>query len=49
MQTRTPENENNFIKAQKECKKAVRWAKLRFEQLIATNGNKRPFNSYYYQ
>ena len=46
MQTRTPENENNFIKAQKECKKAVRGAKRRFEQLIATNGNKRPFNSY---
>ena len=29
-----------------ECKKAVREAKRRFEQLIATNGNKRPFNTY---
>ena len=46
MQTRSPENENDFKKAQKECKKAVRGAKRKFEQLIATNGNKRPFNSY---
>ena len=44
MQTRT--QKNNFIKAQKECKKAVRGGKRKFEQLIATNGNKRPFNSY---
>ena len=44
MQTRT--QTNNFIKAQKECKKAVRGGKRKFQQLIAKNENKRPFTSY---
>ena len=44
MQTRT--QKNNFIKAQKECKKAVRGGKRKFEQLMAKNENKRPFTSY---
>jgi len=44
MQTRT--QKNNFIKAQKECKKAVRGGKRKFEQLMAKNENKRPFNSF---
>jgi len=44
MQTRT--QKNNFIKAQKECKKAVRGGKWKFEQLMAKNENKRPFNSF---
>jgi len=33
-------------KTQKECKKAVRQAKRKFEQKIAQNGNKRPFVAY---
>ena len=44
MQTRT--QKNNFIKAQKECKKAVRGGKRKFQQLMAKNENKRPFNSF---
>ena len=46
MQTRSPEHEQNFKDIQKQCKKAVRQAKRKFERSIADNGNKRPFNSY---
>jgi len=46
METRQPEDEAKFKKTQKECKKAVRQAKRKFEQKIAQNGNKRPFVAY---
>ena len=46
MQTRSAEHEANFRVSQKECKKAVRKSKMRFEKQLASNGNKRPFNSY---
>ena len=43
---RTRQNYDQYKKTEKACKKAVRSAKRRFEQNIAKNGNKRPFNSY---
>ena len=43
---RTRQNYEQYKKTEKACKKAVRSAKRRFEQNIAKNGNKRPFNSY---
>jgi len=46
MQTRLIEHKDRFVKTQTQCKRAVRSAKRKFEQKIATNGNKRPFNSY---
>ena len=46
METRRQEDEISFKKLQKECKKAVRQAKRKFEQKIAVNGNKRPFVAY---
>ena len=46
MQTRSPEHEQNFKDIQKQCKKAVRQAKRKFERSIADDGNKRLFNSW---
>jgi len=46
MKTLSQEHEQNFNDIQKQCKKAVRQAKRKFEQNIADNGNKRPFNSF---
>ena len=46
MQTRSPSDYDRYKATEKECKKAVRRAKKKFEAKIATNGNKRPFNSY---
>ena len=45
-QNRTIVNYDLFKSSEKSCKKAVRSAKRKFEQSIAKNGNKRPFNSY---
>ena len=45
-QDRSIANYDQFKKTEKLCKKAVRSAKRKFEQSIANNGNKRPFNSY---
>ena len=46
MNTRTDENYKQFKQTEKICKRAIRSAKRKFEQKIAKNGNKRPFNSY---
>ena len=46
MNTRSDEHYVQFKKTEKMCKKAIRSAKRKFEQKIAKNGNKRPFNSY---
>ena len=46
MQNRSQENKDRFNQTQTQCKRAVRKSKRKFEQKIATNGNKRPFNSY---
>lgn len=46
MCTRTKEHFERFKKSEKDCKKAVRTAKKKFERSIATNGNKKPFTSY---
>ena len=43
---RTKANFDQYKKTEKACKKSVRSAKRKFEQNIAKNGNKRPFNSY---
>ena len=45
-QDRSIANYEQFKKTEKLCKRAVRSAKRKFEQSIANNGNKRPFNSY---
>ena len=46
METRTPHDYEHYKATEKECKKAIRKAKKKFEGNIACNGNKRPFNSY---
>ena len=46
METRSPYDFERFKCTEKECKRAVRKAKKKFESNIAKNGNKRPFNSY---
>ncbi len=46
MQNRNQENKDRFKQTQTQCKGAVRNYKRKFEQKIALNGNKRPFNSY---
>ena len=46
MQTRLQEHKDRFRETQTKCKREVRKAKRKFEKSIATNGNKRPFNSY---
>lgn len=46
MDTRTPQDYDRFKATEKECKRAIRKAKKKFETSIARNGNKRPFNSY---
>ena len=46
MSSRSREHYESFTQTQKECKKAVRKAKRKFERSIATNCNKSPFNSY---
>ena len=43
---RTEAHFDQCKKTEKACKKSVRSAKRKFEQNIAKNGNKRPFNSY---
>jgi hypothetical protein len=43
---RTEENLKIYKKVEKECKKAVRNAKRKFEKKLATSTNKKPFNSY---
>ena len=40
--TRTPDHLKQFKNIEKECKKAVRSAKRKFEKKIAESGNKRP-------
>jgi len=45
-QDRSIANFDQFKITEKLCKKAVRSAKRKFEQSIANNVNKRPFNSY---
>ena len=45
-QDRSIANYDQFKKTEKLCKRAVRSSKRKFEQSIANNGNKRPFNSY---
>ena len=46
MEARTPQNYDRYKATEKECKRAIRRAKKKFETNIARNGNKRPFNSY---
>ena len=46
MSTRSELHKEQFKNTEKQCKKAVRAAKRRFEKNIAKNGNKRPFNAY---
>ena len=46
MRSRSPLDYDNFKLAEKNCKRAVRNAKRKFERNIANNGNKRPFNSF---
>ena len=46
MQTGTTYDLDRYKATEKECKKAIRKAKKKFESSIARNGNKRPFNSY---
>ena len=46
MQTRSPYDHERYKRTEKECKRAIRKAKKKFESTIAKNGNKRPFNSY---
>ena len=46
MQNRCQRNKDRFNQTQTQCKLAVRKSKRKFEQKIATNGNKRPLNSY---
>ena len=44
--TRTQDDLEQFKNIEKECKKAVRSAKRKFEKKIAESGNKRPFYAY---
>ena len=46
MMTGSPLDFDRYKSTEKECKKAIRKAKKKFESDIAKNGNKRPFNSY---
>ena len=46
MDTRSDPHRDKFKQTEKLCKKAVRAAKKKFENSIAKNGNRRPFNSY---
>ena len=46
MNTRSDVHKQQFKLSEKQCKKAVRSAKRKFESNIATKGNKRPFNAY---
>ena len=46
MTSRSDLHKDQFKRTEKQCKKAVRSAKKKFESNIAKNGNKRPFNAY---
>ena len=46
MDSNSPQDFERYRNTAKDCKKAIRKAKKKFENNIAKNGNKRPFNSY---
>ena len=46
MDSGTDQDFERYKQTAKECKKAIRQAKKRFETSISKNGNKRPFNAY---
>ena len=46
METNSAYDFDRYMSTAKECKKAIRKAKKKFETNIANKGNKRPFNSY---
>ena len=46
MDSGTDQDFERYNQTAKDCKKAIRQAKKKFETSIAKNGNKRPFNAY---